>query len=85
MTLADTLSRLPSPADKTSLDLDLRVGGLDLSKDETGFCQYDFIRFTPKKQYQLLEATKTDPVLNSLMETIVHGWPDNIKALPVDV
>ena len=85
MTLADTLSRLPSQADKTSLDLDLRVDGLDLSKDEIGFCQYDFISFTPKKQYQLREATKTDPVLNSLMETIVHGWPDNIKALPVDV
>ena len=85
MTLADTLSRLPSQADKTSLDLDLRVDGLDLSKDEIGFCQYDFISFTPKKQYQLREATKTDLVLNSLMETIVHGWPDSIKALPVDV
>ena len=85
MTLADTLSRLPFQADKTSLDLNLRVDGFDLSKDEIAFCQYDFISFTPKKQYQLHEATKTDPVLNSLMETIVHGWPDNIKAPPVDV
>ena len=38
MTLADTLSRLSSQADKTSLDLDLRVNGLDLSKDENGVC-----------------------------------------------
>ena len=61
MTLADTLSRFPSRADKTSLDLDLCVDDLYLSKDEIGFCQYDFISFTSKKQYHLREATKTDP------------------------
>lgn len=85
MTLADTLSRMPCQRDRDAIDLDLRVDGVDLSADEISFCEFDFLSFTPKKQYQLREATKADPVLNALMEIIVNGWPENIKALPADI
>jgi hypothetical protein len=85
MTLADTLSRLPCPTDRDAIDLDLRVDGVDLSRDEISFCEFDFISFTPKKQFQLREATKTDPILNALMEIIVNGWPENMKELPCDL
>ena len=73
MTFVDTLTRLPSQA---FIDLDLLVDGLHLSKDEIGFCQYDFISCTPKKQYQLREAIRTDFVLNSLVETITRAYKD---------
>ena len=85
MTLADTLSRLPSTTDKTAIDLDLRVDGLDISEDEINFCEFDFISFTPKKLFHLRESTKSDPVLNGLMEIITLRWPDTIKMVPMDI
>jgi hypothetical protein len=85
MTLADALSRLPSNLDSTTIDMDLRVDGMNLSEDEITFCEFDFISFAPKKQFQLREATKSDHVLKGLMEIIINGWPERINQLPTDI
>jgi hypothetical protein len=68
--LADGLSRLPSPNNKTSIDLDLRVDHIDFSTS-----MIDKIR----------SAIARDSVLNHLQEIIITGWPEHIKDLPADL
>ncbi|XP_014665236.1 PREDICTED: uncharacterized protein K02A2.6-like [Priapulus caudatus] len=65
--LADGLSRLPSPANATTIDLDLRV---------------DHTRFTASSQAKLRDEMRQDETLNHLREIIVTGWPDDMKDLP---
>ena len=35
-------------------------------------------------QFQLRDSTNSDPTLNTVIETIIHGWPENIKDLLTD-
>lgn len=67
MTLADTLSRLPSTKNKDTIELDVRV---------------DLVRFSSDRLNDMRTETKNDPVLNQLLEVIITGWPDSIKDLP---
>ena len=68
--LADGLSRLPSPRNSSTIDLDIRV---------------DFVCFSEEKIDLLQKETVQDPTLNHLRETIINGWPDTVKGLPLDI
>ena len=85
MTLADTLSRLPNPKDKGTVELDLRVDGIEMTTAEVHRCDVDLVNFSQRKQHQLRDQTARDPTMNALMETMIQGWPDSIKDLPTDV
>ena len=67
MTLADTLSRLPSTENTDTIDLDIRVG---------------LVRFRSERLNEIRKKTKADPVLDQLQGIITAGWPDSIKDLP---
>ena len=67
MTLADTLSRLPSTENTDTIDLDIRV---------------DLVRFRNERLNEIRKETKADPVLDQLQGIITAGWPDSIKDLP---
>ena len=81
MTLADTLSRLPNPKDKGTVELDLRGDGIEITTAEVHHCDIDLVNFSQRKQHQLRDQTARNPT----METIIQGWPDSIKDLPTDV
>ena len=68
--LADGLSRLPSPDNVTTIDLDLRV---------------DLVRFSTERLDKVRRDTSLDAVLNQLVETIIAGWPEDVKDLPPDI
>ena len=70
MTLADTLSRLPNKKHSETIDLDVSV---------------DIIGFSEERIKTVREETKADPALNTLAETIVKGWPENIKDVPENI
>ena len=61
MTLADTLSRLPSTENTDTIDLDIRV---------------DLDWFRSKHLNEIRKETKADPVLDQLQGIITAGWPD---------
>ena len=67
MTLADTLSRLPSTENTDTIDQDIRV---------------DLVRFRSERLNEIRKETKADPVLDQLQGIITAGWPDSIKDLP---
>ena len=66
MVIADTLSRY-SPEDTPEILLDISVNHV-------------YINAEKKRDDQL--AIKDDPLLSALADTIIAGWPDNIKDVP---
>ena len=70
MALADTLSRLPSKLNDSTIDLDTRV---------------HTVRFTKERLDIIREETKKDQCLITLTSTIINGWPDSIKDLPEEI
>jgi hypothetical protein len=68
--LADGLSRLPSPHNAATIDLDMRV---------------DHVRFSRDRITDIQEKTDQDPVLMVLKETIISGWPKDVKELPEEI
>ena len=67
LVVADTLSRLPNSSEHETIDLDVRV---------------DHVRFQTDRLNSIRECTQNDPILNQLSETIVAGWPSEMKELP---
>ena len=65
MTLADTLSRLPNPKDKGTVELDLRVDGIEMTTAEVHRCDIDLVNFSQRKQHQLRDQTARDPTMNA--------------------
>ena len=61
MILADSLSRLPSNADDSEIDLDVKV------------C---LIQFSTSRLDELRNETREDPVLFEIMEYVINGFPD---------
>ena len=82
MVLADTLSRLPNAHNRSEVELDVRVDGIDASYSKQSI---SLINFSADKQKQLRDETTSDPVLNQLKEVIHTGWPETIKELPTDL
>jgi len=70
MTIADTLSRLPSTENQDTIDLDIRI---------------DLVRFSSDRLQDMRKETERDPVLSLLNAAIITGWPDSIKELPPDI
>ena len=66
MLLADTLSRY-APLNSSEIELDVTI-------------HHVYIGNTRKALYQ--ELTQTDPLLRSLAETIINGWPEDPKDVP---
>ena len=66
MVIADTLSRY-SPEDTPEILLDISVNHVYIDAEK-------------KRDYQL--AIKDDPLLSALADTIIAGWPDDIKDVP---
>ena len=66
MVIADTLSRY-SPEDTPEILLDISVNHVYIDAEK-------------KREYQL--AIKDDPLLSALADTIIAGWPDDIKDVP---
>ena len=66
MVIADTLSRY-SPEDTPEILLDISVNHVYIDAEK-------------KRDYQL--AIKDDPLLSALADTIIAGWPDNIRDVP---
>ena len=65
--LAYDLSRLPSSDNVTTIDIDLRV---------------DLVRFSTERLDKVRRDTSLDAVLNQLVETIIAGWPEDVKDVP---
>ena len=65
-----SLSRLPSPDNVTTIDLDLRV---------------DLVRFSTERLDKVRRDTSLDTALNQLVETIISGWPEDVNDLPPDI
>ena len=68
--LVDSLSRLLNPEDKKDIKLDVRVVMLNFSEN---------------KIKDIQQCTREDSVLCELIETIIVGWPENIKQVPTDI
>ena len=66
MVIADTLLRY-SPEDTPEILLDISVNHVYIDTEK-------------KQDYQL--TLKHDPLLSALADTIIAGWPDNIKDVP---
>ena len=66
MVIVDTLSRY-SPEDTPEILLDISVNHVYIDAEK-------------KQDYQL--AIKDDPLLSALADTIITGWPDDIKDVP---
>ena len=66
MVIADTLSRY-LPEDAPEILLDISVNRVYIDAER-------------KRDYQL--AIKDDPLLSALADTIITGWPDDIKDVP---
>ena len=66
MVIADTLSRY-SPEDTPEILLDISVNHVYMDAEK-------------KRDYQL--TIKDDPLLSALADTIITGWPDDIKDVP---
>ena len=66
MVIADTLLRY-SPEDTPEILLDISVNHVYIDTEK-------------KQDYQL--ALKDDPLVSALADTIIAGWPDNIKDVP---
>ena len=66
MVIADTLSR-HSPEDTPEILLDISVNHIYIDAEK-------------KWDYQL--TIKDDPLLSTLVDMIITGWPDNIKDVP---
>ena len=66
MVIADTLLRY-SPEDTPEILLDISVNHIYIDAEK-------------KQDYQL--AIKDDPLLSALADTIITGWPDNIRDVP---
>ena len=66
MLLADTLSRY-APLSSNEIELDVTI-------------RHVHIGDTHKASLQ--ELTRTDPLLRSLAETIIDGWPEDPKDIP---
>ena len=66
MTLADGFSRLPNKKTKEEINLNVRV---------------DFVQFSTEKLTQIHQATKADPILCELRETIPQGWPNTFREI----
>lgn len=79
MTLADTLSRLPNPQNDEKVQLDMHVDGIIM--DDVDDTSIDLINFGKNKRDQFKTETCADPVLNTLREVILTGWPEDIKSL----
>ena len=67
LVVADTLSRLPNSTEHETIDLDVHV---------------DHVRFQTDRLNNIRESTQNDPILKQLSETIVIGWPSDMKELP---
>ena len=65
--LADGLSRLPSPDNVATIDLDVRV---------------DLVRVSKERLDKVSSDTSLDAVLNQLVETIIAGRPEDVNDLP---
>ena len=64
MSLADGFSWLPNKKTKEEINLNVRV---------------DFVQFSTEKLTQIHQATKADPILCELRETILQGWPNTFR------
>ena len=66
MLVADTLSRY-APKPAPEVALDLAI---------------HHVHITPEKKLAFQQSIQDDPLLHSLAETIIAGWPEDIKDLP---
>ena len=66
MLVADTLSRY-APIPAPDIALDLAI---------------HHVHITLEKKIAFQQSIKEDPLLRSLAETIITGWPEDIKDLP---
>ena len=66
MTLTDGFSRLPNKKTKEEINPNERV---------------DFVQFSTEKLTQIHQATKADPILCELRETILQGWPNTFREI----
>jgi len=77
--LADTLSRAPLPTTNVSPQTNFEVFRLDLTPDVTS---HTTPGIKPRTFEEVKQATKEDPTMVSLTQTITKGWPDNKANLP---
>ena len=66
MLLADTLSHYV-PQNGPEVALDIAIY---------------HVHITPEKKFEFQETIQDDPLLQSLAETIVRGWPEDVNDVP---
>ena len=76
MQLVDTLSRHYLPETKETLVEDLEVSDV---------CLTAYLPISQEKYLELQQATAADPVLQSLTDTVLEGWPDGKAKLSPDL
>ena len=85
MVLADSLSRLPDPATRSDVHLDVKVEELEMGEVDKEYVSIALINFATEKQQKLREETNKDPMLRELMSVIHVGWPESISNLATDL
>lgn len=76
MIMADALSRLPNPSNKSRVTL---AENIDCITTESEELQFNLINFTEEKQEVLRIETARDQALAVTKEIIMQGWPENIR------
>ena len=85
MTLSDTLSRLPNMENKSTIQLDARVDGVCVQERELDALPITLLNFTQERLNKIQKETAEDPKLNILTQTILQGWPEDIKQCNQDI
>ena len=83
MLLTDTLSRLPNNRKNEMLELDSKVGSIEIA--EVNNTHIALLNFSPKKQRRIREETRNDASLRALAQTINTGWPETRQELPSSI
>jgi transposase InsO family protein len=78
MVLADTLSRLPNPANNEEMQLEY----INTIKQDQDNISMDLMSFSTTKQEEIRQETQRDQDLSALAQVIFSGWPERIQDVP---
>ena len=72
MLLTDALSHLPSRANNSEIQLNLRVNAISIST------------FSRSQLTKTAEETQRDLILSTVHRLTLNGWPEKLKTCPQD-
>lgn len=74
LTVADALSRAPIEEESKETELPRKMLGTDINEDDACLHELDFIPVADPLLQNLIDETKTDPLLQAVIAAIQDGW-----------